>query len=85
MRAQVKFEWRQLEQPEGYQDPAYVIKNALKEAGYSVAGTPDVQGVWDEDKPEENKQYALTGGPGDKCISNGNSWKESEVKEKEIC
>ena len=34
-----------------------------------------------KDKPEENKQYALTGGPGDKCISNGNSWKESEVKE----
>jgi len=38
-----------------------------------------------KDKPEENKQYALTGGPGDKCISNGNSWKESEVKEKETC
>jgi len=36
-----------------------------------------------EDKPEANKQYALTGGPGDKCISNGNSWKESEVNEKE--
>jgi len=35
-----------------------------------------------EDKPEANKQYALTGGPGDKCISNGNSWKESEVNEK---
>ena len=51
MRAQVKFEWRQLQEPEGYQHPAYVIKNALKEAGYSVAGTPDVQGVWDEDKP----------------------------------
>ena len=38
-----------------------------------------------EDKPEANKQYALTGvsyNPGDKCISNGNSWKESEVNEK---
>jgi len=35
-----------------------------------------------EDKPEANKQYALTGGHGDKCISNGNSWKESEVNEK---
>ena len=34
------------------------------------------------DKPKANKQYALTGGPGDKCISNGNSWKESEVNEK---
>ena len=35
-----------------------------------------------EDKPEANKQYALTGGPGDRCILNGNSWKESEVNEK---
>ena len=34
------------------------------------------------DKPEPNKQYALTGGPKDKCIANGNSWKESEVKKK---
>ena len=48
MRAQVKFEWRQLHEPEGYQDPAYVIMNALQKAGYSVANMPDVQGVWDE-------------------------------------
>ena len=59
MRAQVKFEWRQLHQPEGYQDPAYVIMNALKEAGYSVASLSDVQGVWDEDKPVQ------LGGPWD--------------------
>jgi hypothetical protein len=32
------------------------------------------------DKPEFGKQYALTGGRGDKAISNGNSWAESEVK-----
>ena len=51
MKAQVKFEWRQLQEPEGHQDPAYIIMNALKEAGYSVASAPDVQGVWDEDKP----------------------------------
>ncbi len=31
-----------------------------------------------KDKPEEGKTYALTGGPNDKCILNGNSWKESE-------
>ena len=38
------------------------------------------------DKPEPNKEYALTGGPNDKCIANGNSWKESEVKKKsETC
>ena len=32
-----------------------------------------------EDKPEDGKVYALTGGPGSRCIANGNSWKESEV------
>ena len=34
-----------------------------------------------EDKPEEGKVYALTGGPGSRCIANGNTWAESEVKE----
>ena len=32
-----------------------------------------------EDKPEAGKVYALTGGPGSRCIANGNTWKESEV------
>ena len=32
-----------------------------------------------EDKPEEGKVYALTGGPGSKCIANGFSWADSEV------
>jgi len=37
-------------------------------------------------KPEPNKEYALTGKSGDACIANGNSWKESEVKKKpETC
>ena len=36
------------------------------------------------DKPEPNKEYALTGGHNDKCIANGNSWKESEVKNKPL-
>ena len=34
-----------------------------------------------EDKPEEGKVYALTGGRDNKCIANGNTWAESEVKE----
>jgi len=34
------------------------------------------------DKPEPNKEYALTGKTGDACIANGSSWKESEVKKK---
>lgn len=33
----------------------------------------------EENKPQEGKVYALTGGPGAKCISNGNSWADSEV------
>jgi len=38
------------------------------------------------DKPEANKEYALTGKTGDACIANGSSWKESEVKKKsETC
>ena len=38
------------------------------------------------EKPESNKEYALTGKSGDACIANGNSWKESEVKKKpETC
>ena len=32
------------------------------------------------DKPIEGKTYALTGTKDDKCILNGNTWKESEVK-----
>jgi len=37
-----------------------------------------------EDKPEEGKVYALTGGPGSRCIANGNSWAESEVKDQDL-
>ena len=37
-----------------------------------------------EDKPEEGKVYALTGGPGARCISNGFSWKDSVVDEQEL-
>jgi len=33
----------------------------------------------EKNKPTPNKQYRLTGGTGEKCIANGNSWAESEV------
>ena len=33
------------------------------------------------DKPEEGKVYALTGARGTRCIANGNTWKDSEVKD----
>ena len=32
-----------------------------------------------EDKPEPGKVYALTGGPGARCIANGNTWSDSVV------
>jgi hypothetical protein len=69
MQALVKFEWRKLEEPEGHQDAAWVIKNALQEAGYSVASFPQIAGVWDEDKP------ARVGGP----------WDETRLPHEEIC
>ena len=37
--------------------------------------------IIEANKPEAGKVYALTGGPGSRCIANGNSWKESEVKD----
>ena len=33
------------------------------------------------DKPKEGKVYALTGSRGSRCIANGNTWAESEVKD----
>lgn len=68
MKARVKFEWRKHREPENYEDAAWVIKNALKAAGYSVAEHPDVYGVWDEDKP------ARVGGP----------WDETRIPHEEI-
>ena len=35
-----------------------------------------------KDKPEPGKIYSLTGAPGVACIANGNTWAESEYKEK---
>jgi len=34
-----------------------------------------------EDKPVAGKVYALTGTSSSRCIANGNTWAESEVKE----
>ncbi len=46
---------------------------------YIVDGSKDESKP--KDKPEEGKVYALTGGPGTRCIANGNTWKDSEVKD----
>jgi hypothetical protein len=37
--------------------------------------------VEEANKPEPGKVYALTGARGTRCIANGNTWKESEVKD----
>ena len=38
----------------------------------------------DKGKPIPGKMYFLTGGHGDKCIANGNTWAESEfIEEKD--
>ena len=34
-----------------------------------------------EDKPVAGKVYALTGTSSSRCIANGNTWAESEVKD----
>ena len=36
-----------------------------------------------EDKPQAGKIYALTGTSSSRCIANGNTWLESEVKDTE--
>jgi hypothetical protein len=36
-----------------------------------------------EDKPQPGKVYALTGAPGSRCIANGDTWRDSEVKDPE--
>jgi hypothetical protein len=41
---------------------------------------PEVKPPAAENKPESGKTYALTGKSGDKCVGNGNTWAESEVK-----
>ena len=36
-----------------------------------------------EDKPQAGKVYALTGARGSRCIANGDTWRDSEVKDPE--
>ena len=47
----------------------------------SIQETVPHKDVEEANKPEPGKIYALTGGPGTRCIANGNTWKESEVNE----
>ena len=56
-----------------------LIKKINKENAPPGGWAPD--DAVKRDKPEDGKVYALTGGPGSRCIADGNSWAESEVKE----
>ena len=60
--------------PDGWH-PEDQVRAAVEETVPHV----DVLEANKEDKPEEGKVYALTGGPGARCIANGFSWAESEV------
>ena len=60
------------------------MKTTLKKLVKDINAENAPPGGWSsrdqlQDKPEEGKVYALTGGPGAKCIANGFSWAESEV------
>jgi len=54
-------------------------KQYQKELDEAIQDTDDV--VEANDIPQAGKVYRLTGGSQDKCIANGNSWSESEVKD----
>ena len=60
------------------------MKTTLKKLVEQINEENGPPGGWSsqdrlQDKPEAGKVYALTGGPGSRCIANGNTWAESEV------
>ena len=62
------------------------MKTTLKKLVKDINAENAPPGGWSsrdrlQDKPEAGKVYALTGGPGSRCIANGNTWSESEVKD----
>ena len=56
------------------------LKKLVKDINAENA-PPDGWSAGDQvkDEPVAGRTYALTGGPGSRCIANGNSWAESEV------
>jgi len=56
------------------------LKDLVKQLN-AVQETVPHNDVEEANKPEEGKVYALTGARGTRCIANGNTWKESEVKD----
>jgi len=70
-----------------YGGPYYSISEAEEYESWLDDGGEDADpaagDAVKEDKPEAGKVYALTGGPGVRCIANGNSWSESALKDEE--
>ena len=67
-----------------YGGPYYSISEAEDDESHDDGegdADPAAGDAVKEDKPEAGKVYALTGGPGDKCIANGNTWSDSVVGE----
>tara|TARA_Y100000356_G_scaffold96132_1_gene81493 strand:- start:205 stop:501 length:297 start_codon:yes stop_codon:yes gene_type:complete len=77
--------------PDGWQPKDAVTKFSLRQIlqAWTTVYGEDMQTEYPgfishlkkQDKPEAGKLYALTGGPGSKCIANGNTWEESVVGE----
>jgi hypothetical protein len=61
--------------------PDPVVK--ITEYEYTGEGLKMTKQTVYKDEPEPGKVYALTGTKDTKCILNGNTWAESEVKETE--
>jgi len=75
------------EQKNGMSDLKSYLSEAIQKGekkGFVPYNNFECSFNWEvKDEPEPNKEYLLTGGPGVKCILNGNTWAESEVKETE--
>lgn len=63
------------------------VKTLLKSQIHTSLNGPEYESTLkklneelERNTPEYGKTYALTGGSGEKCILNGHSWSESEVK-----
>jgi hypothetical protein len=67
-----------IQQMNDYYGCEYIVDGSKEKAIQETVPHNDVE---EANKPEEGKVYALTGGRGTRCIANGNTWKESEVKD----
>ena len=69
-RGRCNMKWKYKKNKDGFMgsENRIIVKNAVSHSKK-------------KDKPQAGKLYALTGGPGSKCIANGNTWEESVVGE----